>query len=132
MAILGSVGAAVHSRDMADAQPAGVPQADAVRETLGGPTTVAAHLPAETAQRVLTAARDAFTHGMGYAAIGAATVMAVAAFFSFARLRGAGSSEAPGEPHSVTEPAGPVGGAHRGLRVAPGQNGGHGTWPQVP
>src|SRR6478609_1783336 len=38
MAILGSVGAAAYSRDMTGALPSGVPQADAVRETLGGAT----------------------------------------------------------------------------------------------
>ncbi|MGW0904199.1 MFS transporter [Streptomyces sp. NPDC002853] len=129
MAILGSIGAAVYSRDMADALPAGIPQADAVRETLGSATTVASRLPAETAQGVLSAARDAFTHGMGYAAIGAATVMAAAGFFSFARLRGLGRTELPGDLHAVPESAEPVG---TGGRVAPGQNGDHGTWPQVP
>ncbi|MGW6026798.1 MFS transporter [Streptomyces sp. NPDC055099] len=127
MAILGSIGSAVYSRDMADALPPGIPQADAVRETLGGATTVAARLPDETAQRVLSAARDAFTHGMGYAAIGAACVMAAAGFFSFARLRGTGSTGAgaeggagagaganagagdPREPHSAPGAAEPAG-----------------------
>lgn len=56
MAILGSVGAAVYSRDMAEALPACVPHADAVRETLGGATSVAARLPATTADAVLSAA----------------------------------------------------------------------------
>ncbi|MFI6092936.1 MFS transporter [Streptomyces sp. NPDC051218] len=105
MAILGSIGSAVYSRDMADALPAGVPQADAVRETLGGATTVAAHLPAATAESVLTAARDAFTHGMGFAALGAATVMAAAGVFSLVLLRGAGTTESPSEP--PTDGAGP-------------------------
>ncbi len=72
MAILGSVGAAVYSRDMADGVPAGVPHADAVRETLGGAAAVASELPGAVAQTLLTAAREAFTHGMGIAAIGAA------------------------------------------------------------
>ncbi|WP_367047904.1 MFS transporter [Streptomyces sp. Je 1-332] len=97
MALLGSIGSAVYSRDMADALPAGVPQADAVRETLGGATTVAARLPATTAESVLTAARDAFTHGMGFAAIGAATVMAAAGVFSLVLLRGAGRTEPSSE-----------------------------------
>ncbi|WP_447035999.1 MFS transporter [Streptomyces sp. DSM 118878] len=93
MAILGSIGAAVYSRDMADALPSGVPQAEAVRETLGGATAVAARLPDETATAVLAAARDAFTHGMAFAAVGAAVVMAAAALFSFTWLRGAGTTK---------------------------------------
>ena len=90
MAVLGSVGAAAYSRGMADALPSGVPQADAVRETLGGATAVAAHLPRASADAVLAAARDAFTHGMSIAAVGAAAVMAGAGLLSLTWLRGAG------------------------------------------
>ncbi len=93
MAILGSVGAAVYSRDMADALPADVAHADAVRETLGGAAAVAAHLPTRTAETVLAAARDAFTHGMGFAAVGAAAAMAGAGVFSLVLLRGAGRTK---------------------------------------
>ncbi|MFC9602848.1 MFS transporter [Streptomyces niveus] len=94
MAVLGSVGAAVYSRDMADALPADVAaalpggEADAVRETLGGAAAAAARLPAETGDSVLAVARDAFSHGMGLASVGAAVVMVVAALFSFVALRG--------------------------------------------
>ncbi|WP_307128966.1 MFS transporter [Streptomyces sp. B1I3] len=95
MAILGSVGAAVYSRDMSDSLPAGVPDADAVRETLGGAAAVAADLPAATADAVLTAAREAFTHGMGAAAVGAAVVMAAAGVFSVGLLHGAGTTDHP-------------------------------------
>ncbi|MFI0001681.1 MFS transporter [Streptomyces globisporus] len=98
MAVLGSIGAAVYSREMADAVPAGMPHAEAVRETLGGATAAAARLPDETADAVLTAARDAFTHGMSFAAVGAAVVMAVAGVFSLAWLRGAGRAKPPSEP----------------------------------
>ncbi|MFD3577400.1 MFS transporter [Streptomyces sp. NPDC058644] len=104
MAILGSIGAAVYSRDMADALPAGVPHADAVRETLGGATTVAERLPSGTADTVLTAARDAFTHGMGFAAIGAAVVMAAAGLFCLVLLRGAGTTPL-GVAHAGQPPA---------------------------
>ncbi|MCJ0869474.1 MFS transporter [Streptomyces sp. AP-93] len=95
MAILGSIGAAVYSRDMADALPPGVPQAEAVRETLGGATAAASQLSAGTADAVLAAARDAFTHGMGFAAVGSAIVMAGAGLFSFTWLRGAGTTGRP-------------------------------------
>lgn len=94
MAALGSIGAAVYSRDMADALPAGVGgalpggDADAVRETLGGAAAVAARLPAEAGAGVLESARDAFTHGMGLAYAGAAVVMVGAAAYSFTVLRG--------------------------------------------
>ncbi|MET9919272.1 MFS transporter [Streptomyces sp. NPDC006435] len=102
MAILGSVGAAVYSRDMTGALPAGVPDAGAVRETLGGATAVAARLPAGTADTVLTAARDAFTRGMGSAAIGAAAVMAAAGVLSLVLLRGAAGTGHPGTEGSTT------------------------------
>ncbi|MFI9581782.1 MFS transporter [Streptomyces sp. NPDC052236] len=96
MAILGSIGAAVYSRDMTDAlPPTGLPHAEAVRETLGGATASADQLPAATADTVLTAAREAFTHGMGFAALGAAVVMAGAALFSLVLLRGAGTAKRP-------------------------------------
>ncbi|MFD9870121.1 MFS transporter [Streptomyces niveus] len=94
MAVLGSVGAAVYSRDMTDALPADVAaalpggEADAVRETLGGAAAAAARLPAEAGDGVLAVARDAFSHGMGLASVGAAVVMVVAALFSFVVLRG--------------------------------------------
>ncbi|MGW1020261.1 MFS transporter [Streptomyces niveus] len=103
MAVLGSVGAAVYSRDMAGALPADVAAAlpdgaaDAVRETLGGAAAAAARLPAETGAGVLATARDAFTHGMGLASIGAGVVMLGAAVFSFVALRGTGERTAGGD-----------------------------------
>ncbi|MFF1459811.1 MFS transporter [Streptomyces sp. NPDC058330] len=103
MAILGSVGAAVYSRDMADGVPAGVPHADAVRETLGGAAAVASELPGAVAEALLTAAREAFTHGMGIAAIGAAVAMSGAGLFSVVFLRGAGRAAAP-VPDEPTAP----------------------------
>ncbi|WP_405822757.1 MFS transporter [Streptomyces sp. NBC_00838] len=107
MAVLGSVGAAVYSREMADALPADViaalpgGEADAVRETLGGAAAAAARLPAEAGDSVLAAARDAFSHGMGLASVGAAVVMAAAALFSSVVLRGTAgkaTSKAGGGP----------------------------------
>ncbi|MFD9224109.1 MFS transporter [Streptomyces sp. NPDC060064] len=82
MAILGSIGAAVYGHDMTGAAGAG-------RETLGGATAVAGHLPADAAESLLVAAREAFTHGMGYAAAGAGVLMGCAAAASFALLRDA-------------------------------------------
>ncbi|MFF3248488.1 hypothetical protein ACFYWY_33245 [Streptomyces sp. NPDC002870] len=94
----------VYSRDIADALPADVPHADAVRETLGGATAVAAQLPAGTADTVLAAARDAFTHGMGLAAVGAAGVMAGAGLFSLVVLGGAGKAKRPTKPAAEPKP----------------------------
>lgn len=105
MAILGSIGAAVYSRDMAHHLPNDLPQAEAIRETLGGATAAAAHLPAGTSETVLTAARDAFTHGMSFAAVGASVVMAGAGVFSCVLLRGAGRTRPPTKQPADPEPA---------------------------
>ncbi|MET4925625.1 MFS transporter [Streptomyces sp. PSRA5] len=111
MAVLGSVGAAIYSRDMADALPADVTAAlpggvaDAVRETLGGAAAAAARLPEETGADVLATARDAFTHGMGLASVGAGVVMVGAAVFSFVALRGTadgGTGKAGDAPEGAT------------------------------
>lgn len=103
MAILGSIGAAVYSDDMAGALPPGVPRDEAVSETLGGATAAAAQLPDGTADAVLAAARDAFTHGMSIAAVGAAVAMAGAGLFSFILLRGAGRTRHPAPEPSVDQ-----------------------------
>lgn len=105
MAILGSIGAAAYSRDMAGALPPGVPRAEAIRETLGGATAAAARLPEGVADGVLTAAREAFTHGMSFAAVGAAVVMAGAGLFSFTWLRGGGTARRPAETSADPRPA---------------------------
>ncbi|GGO86310.1 MFS transporter [Wenjunlia tyrosinilytica] len=91
MAVLGSIGSAVYHHRMGGHMPAGVPTAamGEVRETLGGAQAVAAHLPARTADTLLTTAREAFTSGMNAAAIGAVVVMAGAAVLAVALLRDA-------------------------------------------
>lgn len=103
MAVLGSIGAAVYSRDMTTTLPPGLPEADAVRETLGGATAVASHLPRATADAVLDAARDAFTHGMSYAAVGAAVTMVGAAALSLTLLRGTPASRPAAGPATVKQ-----------------------------
>ncbi|MCX5204586.1 MFS transporter [Streptomyces sp. NBC_00237] len=82
MAILGSVGAAVYTRGMD-----GTAASAAVRETLGGALAEAARLPHDQAVRLLAAAREAFTDGLGLAAFGAAAMMLGAAVFSYTVLR---------------------------------------------
>lgn len=96
MAVLGSVGAAIYGRDMSGTSLPGVAHGDAVRETLGGATATAAGLPGRAAETVLAAARDAFTHGMSVAALGAATVMAGAGILSVVVLRGTGKAHSAG------------------------------------
>ncbi|MGW7411186.1 MFS transporter [Streptomyces sp. NPDC054863] len=81
MAILGSIGAAVYTRGMADTTPA------AVRETLGGALATAPQLPSPRAESLLTTARDAFTDGLNWAALGAAVVMLTAAALVCTLLR---------------------------------------------
>lgn len=54
---------------------------------------------------MLAAARDAFSHGMGLASVGAAVVMAAAALFSSVVLRGTAgkaTSKAGGGPEGAT------------------------------
>ncbi|MFK4223302.1 MFS transporter [Streptomyces sp. NPDC019890] len=84
MAILGSVGAAVYGHDMASWK--GAPEA--VRETLGGA------LAAGRGEALQAAAREAFTHGMGVAAVGAGVLMSVAGLVSLTLLRASGARTA--------------------------------------
>ena len=63
MAVLGSIGTAVYRHDIPASAPA------AAHETLGGALAVAHRLPARTGDALITAAREAYTHGMQAAAI---------------------------------------------------------------
>lgn len=78
IALLGTIGAAVYSSNVE--VPAAVPAdaADAIRETLGGATAVAAQLPASVGDHVVAVARDAFTAGMNAESLIGAAVMALA------------------------------------------------------
>ncbi|MBF6045787.1 MFS transporter [Streptomyces sp. NRRL B-1677] len=89
MALFGSVGVAVYRRDMTDELPANLPHGalDAARETLGGAAEVAARLPGRAGEYVLTASREAFTHGMNIAAVGDATALLLSAVITVAALR---------------------------------------------
>jgi len=90
MAVLGSIGVAVYRSDLAHTVPAGLPSAamDASRNTLGGALSVAQHLPAQLAAQLVSAARDAFAHGLDAAALGAASAMIAAAVLSARFFRG--------------------------------------------
>ncbi|WP_424891316.1 MFS transporter [Streptomyces sp. XH2] len=89
MALFGSVGVAVYRRDMTGELPAGLPHGalDAARETLGGAAAVAAQLPGRAGEYVLTASREAFTHGMNVAAVGGAVALLLSALVTVTALR---------------------------------------------
>ncbi|MGW7099077.1 MFS transporter [Streptomyces sp. NPDC054883] len=97
MALLGSLGTAVYRGDLAGADPA-------VRETLGGAVAVAQRLGGEAGGQVLTLAREAFVHGMRYAAWGGTALLLAAAVLAVVSMRGIGApapvaaepAEAPG------------------------------------
>ncbi|MEU6891371.1 MFS transporter [Streptomyces sp. NPDC046557] len=97
MALLGSLGTAVYRGDLAGADPA-------VRETLGGAVAVAQRLGGETGGQVLTLARDAFVHGMRYAAWGGTALLLAAAVLAVVSMRGI-TAPAPlaAEPAEVPE-----------------------------
>jgi DHA2 family multidrug resistance protein-like MFS transporter len=90
MAVLGSIGTAIYRSDLAANAPHGLPEGalSAARDTLGGAVTVSGRVPGDVGSALLTAARDAFTHGMNVAAIGAAALMLASAVLSVAFLRG--------------------------------------------
>ena len=75
---------------MAAAAPEGTPRAalSVARDTLGGAVTVAGQLPGRLGADLLAAARAAFTHGLNYAALGAAIAMVLAAVLSIVFYRG--------------------------------------------
>lgn len=85
MALLGSLATAVYRGDLADSEPA-------VRETLGGAVATAERLGGAPGEQVLTLAREAFVHGMQYAAWGGTALLLAAAGLAAALMRG---TEAP-------------------------------------
>lgn len=99
MALLGSLGTAVYRSDLAGQEPA-------VRETLGGAVATARGLGGETGERVLDLAREAFVHGMQYAAWGGTVLLLGAALLAASALRGAGSpAPLAGEPEPAPTPS---------------------------
>ncbi|MFJ5020306.1 MFS transporter [Streptomyces goshikiensis] len=99
MALLGSLGTAVYRSDLAGQEPA-------VRETLGGAVATARGLGGETGERVMDLAREAFVHGMQYAAWGGTVLLLGAALLAASALRGAGSpAPLAGEPEPAPTPS---------------------------
>jgi DHA2 family multidrug resistance protein-like MFS transporter len=103
MAVLGSVGTAVYRADLAEAAPA-------VRETLGGAVATAARTGGPEGEQVLALAREAFVHGMQYAAWAGAGLLLGAAVLAVALMRGVGkraplAAEPGGEPGALVHGA---------------------------
>ncbi|MEV8535948.1 MFS transporter [Streptomyces sp. NPDC051211] len=94
MALLGSLGTAVYRSELAGAEPA-------ARETLGGAAATARQLGGEAGATLLAAAREAFVHGMHYAAWGAAALLLAAAAPAVVLLRPSGRSA---QAEAVAEP----------------------------
>ncbi|MBS1894023.1 MAG: MFS transporter [Actinobacteria bacterium] len=69
----------------------------AVADSLFGANVVAAHLPADQAQALLGAAGEAFTHGLGLAAMVAAGIALVTAVFALRMPRHAGATSGRGQ-----------------------------------
>lgn len=93
MAVLGSLGTAVYRHDLSGSEPA-------VRETLGGAVATAHRIGGPAGEQVLAVAREAFVHGMQYAAWGGTALLLGAAVLAAALMRGI---EAPAPP--AAEPA---------------------------
>ncbi|MFE7100616.1 MFS transporter, partial [Streptomyces erythrochromogenes] len=92
MAVLGSLGTAVYRSDLADAEPA-------ARETLGGAVATAHRIGGDAGEQVLALAREAFVHGMQYAAWGGTALLLGAAVLAAALMRGIGApAPAAAEP----------------------------------
>ncbi|MFD3875762.1 MFS transporter [Streptomyces sp. NPDC058623] len=100
MALLGSLGTAVYRADLAGTDPA-------VRETLGGAVAAAGRLGGEAGEHLLTLAREAFVHGMQYAAWGGAALLLGAALLTPVLLRGP-AQNAPADAEPVATPPVPA------------------------
>ncbi|WP_406153478.1 MFS transporter [Streptomyces sp. NBC_01023] len=104
-AAFGTIGLAVFHHRMADVHPRGLSSSDldAARGSIGGTTSAAGRLTGGTADSLLHAGREAFTHGLDLAALTAAGVLGVTAVLSAILLRK--------EPIAAPAPAGAAGAA---------------------
>ena len=108
VAILGSIGAAVYTREVTDATaelPSGA--AEAAEGSLGGAAEVAQHLSAGVGRPLMNAAEEAFTDGMNIAAVVGGAVMlagAAGAALLMRQVRAPGADPAPDPRPSTDEP----------------------------
>jgi DHA2 family multidrug resistance protein-like MFS transporter len=103
IAILGVIGTAVYRGQVTDAIPSGA--AAASRDTLGGAVAAAGQLPDELGAALLSAARDAFSHGLHVVAAISAGVAIGSAVVAAVTLRGEPSSDLAETEPGVAEPA---------------------------
>jgi DHA2 family multidrug resistance protein-like MFS transporter len=109
IAILGSIGVAVYRGELADALLPGVPHnaMTIARDTLGGAVGVARQLPEEAGTALLTAAREAFTHGLQLTA-GISAVVAVGitvlATVLLRTVHPSSQAEADAQPATTAQP----------------------------
>ncbi|WP_228044322.1 MFS transporter [Streptomyces ferrugineus] len=117
VAVLGSVGTAVYRTQLADAMPAGVPEAvsETARDTLGAALGAAGALPAETGSALVAAARAAFVDGLHVNAVIGAVLVVLAAVLVVLMLRdiepidpetaeaAAGGEGSPGRPADAAD-----------------------------
>ncbi|MFI5999824.1 MFS transporter [Streptomyces sp. NPDC051366] len=92
MAVLGSLGTAVYRSDLPGAEPAvNAVMPSGTRETLGGAVATAHQLGGAAGEQVLALAREAFVHGMQYAAWGGAALLLAGGVLAVALTRGLGA-----------------------------------------
>ncbi|MGW2329882.1 MFS transporter [Streptomyces sp. NPDC001700] len=106
VALLGSIGSAIYTRDVADAT-SGFPHeaADAAQGSLGGAAEVAKHLPDDASEPLLQVAGEAFTRGMNVGAVVAGAVMLVGAVGAVLLMRHVAiPTAAPAGPSVKAEP----------------------------
>jgi len=89
IAVLGSMGAWIYRRDMADLVPIGLSVEDIqiARRTLGGAVAIAESLPAAASSQLLAPARDAFVHSMQFVGQISALLVLVLSVAAFILLK---------------------------------------------
>lgn len=102
VAVLGSVGFAVYRADLSDSLPAGLSgsAAEEARNTLAEAVDVAGRLPSPTGSQLLSAAREAFVHGLQTSALVGAAVALLLATAAGTLLRNA---RMPGPPPAAAD-----------------------------
>jgi MFS transporter, DHA2 family, multidrug resistance protein len=96
IALLGSVGAAAYRSGMDGRVPGDVPEElrSEASEGIAGATAVAGHLPLHTAQELMVAAKDAFTHSLNVVAWSGLGLLVLSAVLT-ASVLGGGRAEPP-------------------------------------
>jgi DHA2 family multidrug resistance protein-like MFS transporter len=117
IAVTGSVAVAVYRGEVADTAPAGIPAeaAEAAQDSVGGATAAAESLSPDVGERLVAAAREAFTAGYQTTAWVSAGIAVLTAVVVLSLLRGipaigaAAPAEAEGEaPAEAVRDTGPA------------------------